>query len=270
MTYIESPGQPAIQFIRAGPKTAPAILFLHPVGLDLTWWDNQIEAFANDYNVIAFDMPGHGRSGELTIPPSFDLLSDVVGAVLAETAAGPAHIVGISVGGMIAQMFALKRPELVRSLTLVATLCTFPTAVRGALRERASVARTHGMARIAPLSNERWFPASFRQRRPDVLDRATTSLLARQPESHASMWEMIAGLDLENRISAITCPTRVIAGSEDVNAPVAAANQIAARIAGATVVEMPGVGHFPPFESPVAFNALLHEFLSGVDTAPPG
>ena len=182
---------------------------------------------------------------------------------MAHVGGGPAHVVGVSVGGMIAQHFTLARPDMVRSLTLVATLCTFPDAGRVALRERARVARDVGMGAIVPLSLERWFPPAFRARRPDVLDRAAKCLLRQDAEIHAQMWDMIAALDLAARLPTITCPTLVVAGAEDINAPVAAARQIANLIAGATLHTIPDVGHFPPWEAPEAFNALLRDFLAG-------
>lgn len=264
MPFIDTYGLPEINFVRTGPRGGRPLVFLHPVGLDLTWWGSQIEEFGSDHDVIALDMPGHGLSGKLSGPPTFDLMSEVVQAVLENLDAGPVHLVGVSVGGMIAQKFALRRPELVQSLTLVATLCTFPDEARVALRGRASAARMQGMIRIAELSNERWFPSSFRKRRPDIIDRATKCLLSQDAEFHASMWDMIAGLDLASTISAIRCPTLVVAGTEDGNAPVAAAKRISDLIAGASLEEMSGVGHFPPFESPAAFNALLRRFLANV------
>ena len=141
-------------------------------------------------------MRGPGRSGGLDRPPSFEALADVLAGVLAHVDAGPAHLVGISVGGMIAQTLALARPGLVRSLSLVATLCTFPGPVRLALRERARLSREAGMAAIVPLSQERWFPPPFRAARPDILDRAAKDLLQQDPQVHALMWETIATLDL--------------------------------------------------------------------------
>jgi 3-oxoadipate enol-lactonase len=252
---------PNINMVRTGPRGGAPVVLLHGVGLDLTYWDLQIAALCTTHDVIAFDMPGHGLSGKLPHPPSFGEMAAILAGVLDHAETGPAHLVGASVGGMIAQTLALQRPDLVRSLSLVATLCTFPDAVRAILRERARVSREEGMSVIAPLSLERWFPAAFRARRPDVMDRATKILLRQDAECHASMWDMIASLDLEARLPSLSCPTMVVAGAEDVNAPPVAARQIAELIPGAELYELAGAGHFPPIELPDAFNELLVDFL---------
>lgn len=261
MPQLEMPDGLTINVVRTGPRGRPPILFIHPVGLDLTWWDHQFSALGQDHDLVAFDLPGHGRSASLHGTLTFELMASVAAEVIASLDAGPAHVVGISVGGMIAQTLALSHPDLVRSLALVATLCTFPDPVREALRERARVAREEGMAVIAPLAQERWFPPTFRGQRPDVLDRAAKSLLRHDPAVHAAMWEMITLLDLEARIPAITCPTLVVAGAEDGNAPVAAGRMISDLIHGASLHVLPGIGHFPPFEAPAAFNDLLRAHL---------
>ena len=98
-----------------------------------------------------------------------------------------------------------------------------------------------------------------------MMERARRSLLQQPGEFHAAMWDMIANLDLEPQIRAIACPTLVVTGEADVNAPPAAAEKIHRAIPGASLRLMPDVGHFPPFEAPDAFNAILHAFLQGVD-----
>lgn len=263
MTTVERDGAPAINLVRTGPRGGCPIVLLHAVGLDLTWWSAQVEEFGRDHDVIALDWPNHGLSGKLGAPPSFAAMADVVEGVLTALATGPVHLVGISFGGMVAQVVALRRPDLVRSLALVATLCTFPDAVRAALRTRADVARAQGMPRIAELSNERWFPPAFRERRPDVTDRATKALLLQDPDFHARMWEMIAELDLESQLPSVGCPTLVVVGALDVNAPRAAGETIAGLVKGAALHEMAGVGHYPPVEAPAPFNAILRRFLAG-------
>ncbi len=261
MPKVEIAGGPDINIVRTGPRGGVPIMFLHALGLDLTWWDHQIAEFGRDHDVVACDLPGHGLSGHLDAPPKFDAMARAVAGVLAHLDAGPVHLVGISLGGMIAQTLAVAHPASIRSLSLVATSCVFPDTTRQAIRERARVARAGGMAGIAPLSSERWFPAAFRERRPDVLDRTTKTMLTQDAEYHASLWEMVAALDVEPHLSALTCPTMVVAGGEDVSAPAAAGQLIVNRIAGARLNVMPGCGHFPPLEAPREFNALLREFL---------
>ena len=261
--FVKVDGVGAINVARGGPRGKAPLVLLHPVGLDLTWWEHQFEAFSGERDVIAFDMPGHGLSDDLATAPTFELMAHTLESVLQGMGTGPVHLIGWSVGGMIAQTFALKRPELVSSLSLVGTLCTFPEQVRALLRERSRVARSEGMARVAQLANERWFPAAFRARRPDVLDRATRSLLQQPAGFHAAMWEMIAGLDLEKKLGAITCRALVLTGAEDVNAPPAAAEAIVRALPSASLKLMPGVGHFPPLEAPADFTALLRGFLAG-------
>ena len=117
------------------------------------------------------------------------------------------------------------------------------------------------MATIAPMHLERWFPLAFRTQRPDVLDRAVKILLQQDPEFHASLWDIVAALDLEQRLSALACPTMVVAGGEDMSASAAAGQLIVNQIAGAILHVESGAGHFPPVEVPEKFNALLRHFL---------
>lgn len=260
--FIDVQNVGRINVVRTGPVGDTPLVFLHPVGLDLTWWGAQFEAFGDAREVIAFDMPGHGLSADLDRAPSFDIMAQVAERVIEHTGGRTVHLVGLSVGGMIAQTLALRRPDLVRSLCLVATLCNFPDDIRLALRQRAHVARSEGMVRIAELSNQRWFTAEFRARRPDILARTTRSLLQQGCEVHAGMWEMIAGLDLEALLPALSCPTLVVTGDADINAPPAAARQMASAIGSSSLKVLPKVGHFPPFEVPDAFNELLRDFIS--------
>ncbi len=263
--FIDAHDIGRLNIARTQGHGGPPLLLLHPVGLDLSWWAPQFEAFGRERDVIAFDMPGHGLSDAPPSPPSFEMMARAVEVVLEELGGRPADVVGVSVGGMIAQTFALRRPDLVRSLGLVATLCTFAPEVRQALRERARVAREEGMPRIAELSNERWFTPAFRARRPDMIERTRRSLLQQSATFHAAMWEMIADLELEAAIRAIRCPSLVLTGEADVNAPPTAAEKIASAVANASLHLMPDVGHFPPFEAPEAFNDILRAFLDDIE-----
>ena len=125
-----------IHFVRTGNKGSSPVLLLHAASLDLTYWDAQFEALSRMHDVVAFDWPGHGRSGGISGPIRFEEWAEVVAAVVRETGGGPAHIVGVSMGSMVAQYFALNHPEQVRSLCLIGSACTLAPAVRQAMRER--------------------------------------------------------------------------------------------------------------------------------------
>ena len=250
-----------INLVRTGPRGGVPILFIHALGLDLSIWENQFEEFGRDNDVIAIDLPGHGLSGISDSPPTFVSMARIMAGLIAQLRIGPAHIVGISVGGMIAQTLAITSPALVRSLCLVATSCTFPTPVRDSILNRATAVRAGGMETIAPLHLERWFPPDFRAKRPEVIDRLYKVLLRQKPEVHAALWDMVATLNLEQRLVEVTCPAMVVAGEHDISALPAVGQLIVNQIAGSTLRVVPDSGHFPPLECPAIFNALLQDFL---------
>ncbi len=253
-----------INLARTGPKGRTPLVFLHGLGLDLTMWDKQFEEFGQSPGVIALDLPGHGFSDGAGSKPTLESLAGAVTDALARLGVGAVHLVGVSLGGMVAQLMAVRQPGLIRSLTLVATSCTFTESVRLAIRDRAAVTRAEGMAVIAASHLERWFTPGFRERRPDVLDRLFKLLLRQDAGLHASLWEAVATLDVQG-LSALVCPTMVIVGESDPSAPVAAGQMIVDQVAGAVLHVVAGSGHFPPFECAGEFNALLRQFLHTVD-----
>ena len=248
----------------AGHRGRPPLVFLHGLGLDLTLWDNQFQEFGRTHDVVALDLPGHGHSDGSESTPTLESLAGAVTDVLAQLGVGSVHPVGVSLGGMIAQTVAVRHPSLIRSLTLVATSCTFSDSVRLAIRDRAVVTRAEGMAVVAASHLERWFTPGFRERRPDVLDRLLKLLLRQDAELHASLWDAVTTLEIQG-LSALVCPTMVIVGESDLSAPTAAGQMIVDQIAGASLHVVAGSGHFPPFESAGEFNALLRQLLLAAD-----
>ncbi|WP_347556064.1 alpha/beta fold hydrolase [Robbsia sp. KACC 23696] len=261
MTTNDVESRVALHYIRTGPRGGTPLLFLHALGLDLSVWESQIAAFGADHDVIAVDLPGHGRTPQTDDAPRFAAFSDSLVQFLNGLDIAAVDVVGLSVGGMIAQTLAVRAPERVRSLTLVATSCTFPDPVRQNLRERAHYARDHGMAALAPLHVARWFPDAFRAVRPDLIDRLTKILLRQDNAFHAEMWAMVASLDVAQQLETVQCPVLVVAGQDDASASPAAGQRIVECAPDAALHVMPECGHFPPMEFPAAFNALLRAFL---------
>ena len=252
---------PSVNIVRAGPGGGTPVILLHAVSLDLTYWDAQFARLSANRDVVAFDWPGHGRSSPLAWETSFDRMAEAVDLVVREVGGGPAHIVGLSMGSMVAQIFALNHPAAVRSLCLIGSACTFPEPVRAGMRKRATTIRAGGMPAVVAETLARWYTPGFRQRRPDVIDRATKTILGADPGVQATMWEMIAELDTRERLASLACPTLVLVGAEDPSTPPDAARVIAGQIPGARVAVVDGASHMTPTEAPDAVSDLLETFL---------
>jgi 3-oxoadipate enol-lactonase len=258
--YKGSTADCSLNVIRAGRREKPLVVLAHAVGMDLTYWSDQIGALEADYDVVAYDLRGHGSS---TVCAAYDFpaLAGDLACVVTQADNGAAHIVGLSVGGMIAQTLALSRPDLVRSLTLIDTTSTFSDQVRTVLRARADTVRFSGMGAIVQPTLERWFTADFAARRPDVINRVAKTLLSTDAHVHAAMWDTIATLDVADAINGLSIPTLVLVGENDPTTPPAAARVIAERIRQAKLMIIPGASHISPVEAPQFVNGKLLEFF---------
>lgn len=144
-----------LNWVSTGKKHAETVLLIHAVGCDLTYWDRQIEALEARFNVVAFDLPGHGSSPGRPEKWSFGEAVFMISQLIEAVSPHAVHLAGISFGGMLAQAFVLARPDLVRSLTLIATASSFPDAVRDSMRKRAEATRAGGMSAILQSTIER-------------------------------------------------------------------------------------------------------------------
>lgn len=264
-----TPCREGIRFnaVRTGPAGAAPVVLIHAIGLDLSYWGAQIEALRDEFDVLAYDLRGHGSSDAPPEGYALSSLASDLASVVESMGAGSAHLVGLSVGGMIAQTLALARPDLVRSLSLIDTAATLSDQARSAIRQRAALTRQGGMEAILRPTLERWFTPAFVQRRPDVLDRVSKTLLSNNGQIHALMWDAISTLEVAPRLAEVTCPTLVIVGDSDPTTPVAAAATIARMIGGARLVVLDAISHMAPLEAPAQVNTELLSFLRGCEQA---
>ncbi len=256
----------ALNWVRTGPRNTSTVVLIHAVGFDLTYWDRQIEALRSAYDVVAFDLPGHGRSaGGPHDWISFANALASLKELIANVDSGPVHLAGISFGAMIAQTMVLAYPELVRSLTLIGTAAAFPEGVRAAMRARAQATRDGGMQAVLQPSLDRWFTSQTVTQRPDLIDRVSKTVLGADPVVHAAIWELIANdFDVVARLGEIACPALIVVGERDPSTPPAAASVLAAGIRAAQHVVLPRVSHMATLEAPAAVNAHVERFLSSV------
>jgi 3-oxoadipate enol-lactonase len=241
--------------------TGPVVTLLHPVGLNGLAWQGQFQPLADHFRVLAPDLRGHGGSTGGDQPFSLD---DLVGDVIAlwdSLGIASSHLVGLSMGGMVAQGLVLTAPDRIRSLVLVDTVGTLNEQGRAAMQSRAALAREQGMASVVESTLERWFTAEALAAETPAIAATRAILLADDPVAHAHSWAAIAGLAYLERLGQVTCPTLVVVGEKDVSTPVPAAEALVRAIPGARLAVVPGAAHIFPVETPGALTSLLIAFL---------
>jgi pimeloyl-ACP methyl ester carboxylesterase len=211
--------------------------------------------------VLAPDLRGHGRSsrprGRLTVAA----MARDVAALLSMLDAAPAHVVGLSLGGCVAQALALDEPARVRSLTLVNTFAR-PAAAgpRGTLRllTRVGLLTCAPMRVVAAHVARGLFPHEDQR---ELYLAAVASLGSNPRWTYLASLRALAGFDVRRRLGALRCPTLVVAGDRDGTVPLASKRLLQGTIPGAELLIVADSGHATPYDQAARFNAALLAFV---------
>ena len=245
-----------------GPKV-PVVLS-HALGLDHTMWASTASLWTTERPALAYDHRGHGRSEAPRGPYSMpDLVADAE-AVIAQWGRGPVVWVGLSLGGMVGQGLAIRRPDLVRGLVLAHTTARYPEAGRAAWNQRIERVREGGMDSVVDLVLQRYLTHAVRTQQPEVAGRLREQVLNTDVEGYVGSCYAIRDVDWLDDLHRIEVPTLVLAGEHDVGATPAMAEDIHRRIAGSTLTILQGASHLSPVETPAAFEQEMRNFLAHI------
>lgn len=263
VTGVHRSARGALCYAIAGDG-GPWVIFCHALGTTHALWDAQMQALKSGCRTLSFDLRGHGDSalptdGDYAFP---SLAADVV-ALMDHVGATEASVLGISVGGEIAQTLAARHPNRVTRLLLTSTACV--TGVERAAQwiQRIEDAERSGMASTAKQAVQRWFTAEFRSAHAPIVDRWEHIVARTQLAGYVGIARTIQAMDLRPMLRAIACPTRVLAGDRDTATGLAAGREIAEHIADAEFRVIAGAGHLWNLEMPERFNAELGSWLRG-------
>jgi pimeloyl-ACP methyl ester carboxylesterase len=237
------------------------VVFIHGLGSSARDWELQVPVFSKQYQVVTFDIRGHGKSDKPRGPYSIPLFAADTAELIKELGFTPAHVVGISLGGMIALQLAVSAPDLVRSLTVVNAGPEFIVRTakeRLQVLQRQLIVRLLGMRKMGEVLSKRLFP------KPDQeeLRRLFVEHWAENdPRAYRDAMRAIVGWSVTDHLSEIQCPTLVIAADQDYT-PVALKEGYAARMPRAELVVIGDSRHATPVEQPEQFNEALMAFLS--------
>jgi 3-oxoadipate enol-lactonase len=244
----------------AGDK-APALLFLHGLGWDSTLWWPFVARYLQRFDVICPDTRGHGRSGKPPGPYTIELFAADALALLDGLRVERAGIVGLSQGGMTAQLLALRAPHRVRALALVATAPRTDPATAANMEARIRAQRDAGPEAAARLAAGAVLSPQFLERAPGYLEAFIAWRAAMDAGALESAMRAGNGFDVTAELRNIRCPTLVVAAADDRLVPPAATRAIAEAIPGSQFVEVKGSGHLISLEQPEALAQALDPFL---------
>lgn len=253
MTVLHYHDFPATQ------DTSRPVVLLGSIASSTAMWAPVADELAGDHRVIAIDHRGHGRSPDIAEPASMETLAADVLETLDAAGIDSFSVVGLSLGGAIAQYLAATSPRVERA----AFLCT--ASYFGGPDKwlpRVELTSREGLAPMAESVVGLWLTDTFRRSHPATTAACLDMVLATRGSGYASCAHALAGWEFTERLTDITCPVLTLAGADDASTPPDTVHAIAERVAGpATTVTVPGA-HVPTLESPAAVTKALADFLS--------
>jgi len=242
--------------------TGPWVVMSHSLACELHMWDDQVRALREKYRVLCVDTRGHGASDAPRGPYTLDMLAEDLHGLLQVLRVERPHFVGLSMGGMIGMTYALKHPNVLRSLVLCDTSSRIGPEAAPIWQERIDTVSAKGMEPMVEPTLKRWFTEPFLATRPAVVDRVAKMIRSTPPQGYIGCCNAIPKIDLTERLGAIKCPVQVIVGEQDVGTPVAMAETIHKAIPASELVVIPSASHLSNLEQPDAFNRALVGFLA--------
>jgi 3-oxoadipate enol-lactonase len=240
-----------------GPNGALPLMLCNSLGTTLEMWDPQVAALTTQFQLVRYDRRGHGRSPVAPGPYSIEDLGRDALELLDDLGIVRTSFCGLSIGGMVGMWLASEAPERIDRLVLCSTAPALPP--REQWLERAATVRANGVAAIADAAIDRWFTPLA----PDSLRETFRAMLVETPaEGYAGCCEVLADLDLRDRLAAIEAPTLVVTGAGDPVAPPETGEQLAASISGARHVSVAGARHIANAEQPETFTQHVLDHLT--------
>lgn len=250
-----------------GPARGRVVLLSNSLMSNYDMWDWTVPALTDRYRVLRYDTRGHGRSETMPGPYSIEMLTDDAAGLLDALGIRAAHIVGLSMGGMIGQQLGARFPDKALSLALCDTASEMPP--RSMWEERLEIARRQGIAGLAEGTIKRWFTEPFIKRAPGDIDKVRAFILSTGVEGYIACASAVRDMAQTTMLLKITAPTLVMTGRQDPACSVDHATVLHRMIDGSQLVILEDAAHLSNIEQPQAFNLALRNFIDRIDDSLP-
>ncbi|MEM6634404.1 MAG: 3-oxoadipate enol-lactonase [Pseudomonadota bacterium] len=253
-------GEIHIHFRDEGDRDGPAVVFGNSLGTDMRLWNLLVPLLPKGLRLVRFDKRGHGLSSCPPGPYSMGSLVTDTERLMDHLAIKNCVFVGLSIGGMIAQGLAKKRPDLLKAMVLSNTAAKIATAE--IWQQRIDTVLSKGIPAMSDVVLERWFTAAYRATDDFTIWR---NMLERTPvEGYAGCAAAIKGTDFLAPTATLRLPTLAIAGSEDGATPPDLVRETADLVPDSKFHLIKQAGHLPCVEAPDEYARVLTDFLREV------
>lgn len=253
---------------RYGTPGAPAVVLIHGFGLNRTIWQWMIPALEDGYDIIAYDLYGHGDSVPPPEGPSLPLFSRQLQGVLDACEVDSAAITGFSLGGMIARRFAMDHPNRCRALVILHSQHLRSPDAQAAIEARVVQAEEEGPEATVDAALERWFTDDFRAQNPEMMALVRGWVTSNDKAVYPAIYSVLATgvTEIAAPKPPLRLPALVVTADEDFGNGPDMTRAIAAEIEGGEALVLPGLRHMALAEDPDAVNVPVRAFLDRVLT----
>ena len=238
------------------------VTFVTGIANDLTMWDGQIPALAGDFRILRYDLRGHGGSEATGGDYSMALLVEDLKALLDAQKIQKTSLVGLGLGGALAQAFAIEHPDRLDRLMPCCCRARMVPDFAAMWHKLRETVRQNGLETIVEPTVQRWFSEDFKAAHPDVLDSIRRMIRGTTLEGYLGVTAAFIALDVEDRLQEIRAPILYVSGAEDkLGGPPALMQGLSGKVKGARHVSVPNAAHIANIQNPEGFNRALREFL---------
>ena len=247
---------PTIRATRSGTAGAPLLVLGPSLGTSTLVWEDAAAILGTHFDILAWDLPGHGIS-----PPARErfAVAELADAVLDLVGGRRFHYAGVSLGGAVGLELSLRHPERLDRLAMICSLARFGEA--SSWEERATLVRAQSTSVLVGASASRWFSAGSIARLPEVTGRLLHALADADDESYALCCEALAVYDLRGELCELSRPLLAISGHDDPVAPPEAIAELAAEAPDGRATDVTDAGHLTSAEQPAIIASLLIDFF---------
>lgn len=250
-----------VNFELEGPGGAPVVTLSHSLATTLDLWSFQVLALSGRYRVLRFDTRGHGSSSATPGAYTIEMLTQDLVELLDYLRIPRTHFMGVSMGGMIGQVFAVNHPDRLEKLVLCDTTAAVLPEMTPIWEERIRIAETEGMAALADQTLEGWLSREFREDWPELAERIRQMIIQTPVIGFLGCSRAISTFNIESELPKIKASTLIMVGENDETCPVSMAQATQEHISGSELFVVPKALHLSNVEGGFVFNDRVLRFL---------